>query len=370
MKRLAALMVIGTLLLCGCATRLVGVLAAEEMAIVRSAGLRATASGLALESEAVFASQIGRVRMFRATSSNRPQLFIDGEKKAFAEITGSNSFRWLKSGYEQTIPGTFYSIKRGYLNVNVRTGPGTNYPVYKSIRSNELVIVIDESPGWRKVQLDVDVVGWISDKLLDLAVSEINKNITSWHLPEQRTAPETRNSAWQSVNNDWIPANNNSGWVLTNDGRNGGTNSSSIQKETNNGINDYGQNSRPISEAWNWSNNSGDYVITGTADVRSNRTTVSYPSGFSAAGNTAYTLENNWGNNYSSRAVGNTQIFNSSQSSNVTIINNITYQNSQVITISNGQSTVVNISVSNGSPISRSSHSNQIVIISNSSGSW
>src|SRR5688572_1644364 len=122
MKKFCQVMSIACLfiVISGCAARLVGVLAVEEVTFVRAAGVRVSAAGLVVESEAALASQIARTRIFRPTVG-RAQLYTveNGQRKVFAELVRPNIIKWVKSGYEVTIPGRIYGVRGGLANVNV-----------------------------------------------------------------------------------------------------------------------------------------------------------------------------------------------------------------------------------------------------------
>ncbi len=54
-------------------------------------------------------------------------------------------------------------------NVNVRTGPGTNFPVVTKVNSGEMVTLKDQAFGWYRVVLsDGATTGWIAGWLLDV----------------------------------------------------------------------------------------------------------------------------------------------------------------------------------------------------------
>jgi hypothetical protein len=151
------------ILISGCAARLLGVLAESEVALLaRTATLRATSVGLLVESEAAISSTLARARLMR-TAAGRSQLYVieNGKKNIFGELVNTRKFKWLESGYEVPLPGRIYEVRKGLASINLRHGPGRNYSVYKTIPENRLVIILEESNGWYKVQLDNDITGWI-----------------------------------------------------------------------------------------------------------------------------------------------------------------------------------------------------------------
>jgi uncharacterized protein YgiM (DUF1202 family) len=52
--------------------------------------------------------------------------------------------------------------------VNVRTGPGTNFPVVTQVNKGDTVTLKDQAFGWNKVVLnDGNTTGWIAGWLLN-----------------------------------------------------------------------------------------------------------------------------------------------------------------------------------------------------------
>lgn len=150
-----------------CAARVLGFLAAEEIGLIRAAGVRVGLAGMAIENEVLLASRLARVRMFYP-AIGVPRLFIveNGARKYFAELTSVRTIKWLKSGTTTTLPGRLYAVRRGLISVNLRSGPGLNFPVFKKLEANQLVVVLGESVDWFKVQLSNKLIGWVSAVLL------------------------------------------------------------------------------------------------------------------------------------------------------------------------------------------------------------
>lgn len=53
-------------------------------------------------------------------------------------------------------------------NVNVRSGPGTNYPVVTKVNSGTAVNLLDQAFGWYRVSLQDGTTGWIASWLLSV----------------------------------------------------------------------------------------------------------------------------------------------------------------------------------------------------------
>ena len=59
----------------------------------------------------------------------------------------------LVYGKEQLEPNTDYNVKYVYQTVNIRKGPGTNFPVATQLRRGDSVRVIREENGWTEVYI-------------------------------------------------------------------------------------------------------------------------------------------------------------------------------------------------------------------------
>lgn len=158
-----------------CAARVLGVLAAEEVAAIRLLGVRATATELVIESEAALAARLPRVRLLR-TPGARSKLYIrqNGKNTVYADLLNQSTIKWSKSGAVHNIPGSFYTVKNGSA-VRLRTGPGKTYPVYATANPNRVVILLEENQGWSKIRLSDKVSGWVESAFL-LAAAPYSNN--------------------------------------------------------------------------------------------------------------------------------------------------------------------------------------------------
>jgi hypothetical protein len=57
-------------------------------------------------------------------------------------------------------------------NVNVRSGPGTNYPVVTKVNRNTVVNLLDQAFGWYRVSLQDGTTGWIASWLLSVGTTQ------------------------------------------------------------------------------------------------------------------------------------------------------------------------------------------------------
>ena len=102
-----------------------------------------------------------------------------GDVEAFGEsnilVTGPEGM----VGYPETVTGPFEPVAgvpttvsgMAVVNgnsVNVRTGPGTNFPVIQKVNRGDTLTIKDEAFGWYKVVLpDGNTTGWIASWLLN-----------------------------------------------------------------------------------------------------------------------------------------------------------------------------------------------------------
>lgn len=52
------------------------------------------------------------------------------------------------------------------VNLNVRSGPGTDYSVKTSLRPGQVVVLLTQSNGWYKVKLSNSTTGWVSSSYI------------------------------------------------------------------------------------------------------------------------------------------------------------------------------------------------------------
>lgn len=163
-----------SIILFSCAARLVGALSSSEMALIRVAGVRATAAGVAIESNAAVLSQLSRVRIMRAASGRQLYIMENGKRRVFADLVKSNSIRWVESGTVQGLPGHLYAVRSSIGRANIRLGPGKHFKIYKTVNADELLIVLEERDGWFKLLLEEGVEGWMFAGLVTAAFEDGN----------------------------------------------------------------------------------------------------------------------------------------------------------------------------------------------------
>lgn len=73
--------------------------------------------------------------------------------------------------------------------VNIRSGPGTNYPVAGSAYQGTEVSILESSNGWYKIQLG-QLTGWLSSSLLDVKKQDIRITVKG-ELANLRSGPGT-----------------------------------------------------------------------------------------------------------------------------------------------------------------------------------
>ena len=70
-------------------------------------------------------------------------------------------------------------------SLNVRSGPGTNYSVKTAIKKGEVVTITNSSNSWYQIKTSSNITGWVSSKYI---------NITT-ELPGDNTSSESKNEA-------------------------------------------------------------------------------------------------------------------------------------------------------------------------------
>lgn len=87
--------------------------------------------------------------------------------------------------------------------VNIRSGPGTNYPVAGSAYQGTEVSILQSSNGWYKIQLG-QLSGWLASSLLDVKQQDIRITVKS-ELANLRSGPGTNfDKLGQAVKGDTL----------------------------------------------------------------------------------------------------------------------------------------------------------------------
>ncbi|CEO20517.1 SH3 domain-containing protein [Paraclostridium sordellii] len=88
------------------------------------------------------------------------------------------------------------SVNVNALELNVRTGPSTNYPAITQVKRYDLLNVVAKNidNGWLKIQFKDGTTGWISGRYVTIATNDTvnitNKDIQVGDGPAQVTVPE------------------------------------------------------------------------------------------------------------------------------------------------------------------------------------
>lgn len=108
-------------------------------------------------------------------------------------------------------------------NLNVRSGPDTKYPVKASLVPGEVIILLSESNGWYKVKLSNGTIGWASSSYIaktdTYGKPTVNLNVRSGPGTNYSIKTTLRNRELvtiTAISNSWyqIKTNNNiTGWV-------------------------------------------------------------------------------------------------------------------------------------------------------------
>lgn len=102
------------------------------------------------------------IRHFDVTGKHCPAYFMDDKawndflKKLTINEEITDNVTEVKSKFP-------YLVKVTCLSLNVRKGPGTNYPVVKSVKRDEVYTIVDEKDGFGKLKSGA---GWICLKFV------------------------------------------------------------------------------------------------------------------------------------------------------------------------------------------------------------
>lgn len=96
----------------------------------------------------------------------------------------------------QVLPTIAFAQGEGRVRItanslNVRSGPGTDFEVLASVKKDEIVVLLRESPGWVQIQLENGTIGWVSDKYVQ-AVQSTPAPPPPTREPDTPRAPETQ----------------------------------------------------------------------------------------------------------------------------------------------------------------------------------
>jgi hypothetical protein len=178
--RMLLIVFLGCILLSGCAARLMmaGLTEAEITALAtRSAalgryGMAVRGSQLAVTNESLFFSRLSRVRIEPGPISRNPRLYVieDGQRDFFGVLKGPQAIELI--GINKRIPLPENSaLFRVNTNARVRTGPGTEYQIYKFrdvefLEKDQAVLVLKRVGSWYQVKLGPDEIGYVLATLL------------------------------------------------------------------------------------------------------------------------------------------------------------------------------------------------------------
>lgn len=134
--------------------------------------MRSAASGLAVTSEVSAFSRLSRVRLL-TRASKPPMLYTieNGKMRYLAELLDESTIRSIASNARYSLPFRVFKTRAGVM-AELRSGPGAQYKVFKTIPRDQLVLVLEENGLWFKVKVN-ELTGWI------LASSIISTGIIS-----------------------------------------------------------------------------------------------------------------------------------------------------------------------------------------------
>lgn len=75
-------------------------------------------------------------------------------------------------------------------NLNVRSGPGTNYSIKTVLKSGEIVIITKSSNSWYQIKTNSNITGWVSSKYMNLTTEGPSDSTNN-----DNSSSESRNEA-------------------------------------------------------------------------------------------------------------------------------------------------------------------------------
>lgn len=78
-----------------------------------------------------------------------------------------NQYGYVHKDYVNIASTNSKRVKTNGSNLNVRTGPSTNYLVFDKISNDDYVVILSSSNGWAKVLFEGNKVGYVSQSYLE-----------------------------------------------------------------------------------------------------------------------------------------------------------------------------------------------------------
>lgn len=101
-----------------------------------------------------------------------------------------NSYGYVHKDYVKIISQDEREVKTGGANLNVRSGPSTNYSIITKLKDKESVIVLETKNSWSKILYNGNNIGYVSATYLsnNYKYSNINLNVISFKQYDSRWA--------------------------------------------------------------------------------------------------------------------------------------------------------------------------------------
>ena len=84
-------------------------------------------------------------------------------------------------------------------NLNVRSGPGTNYSIKTVLKRGEIVTITKSSNSWYQIKTNANITGWVSSKYINITTeppsNNTNNDDTSNNTNNDNTSSESKNEA-------------------------------------------------------------------------------------------------------------------------------------------------------------------------------
>lgn len=101
-----------------------------------------------------------------------------------------NQYGYVHKDYINVVSSNTKRVNTGGSNLNVRTGPSTNYLAFDKISDNDYVVVLSSSNGWARVLFEGNKIGYVSTSYLanTTTYKSIKLNVPSYKQYDSRWA--------------------------------------------------------------------------------------------------------------------------------------------------------------------------------------
>ena len=134
----------------------------------------------------------------KGSLSSGKVVFLLSESNGWYKVKLSNSDTgWVSSSYISKTDT--YGKATG--NLNVRSGPGTNYSVKTVLISGEVVTINNSSNSWYEIKTSSNITGWVSSKYINITSESPNDNINNGNSTNDNSNNSSNESKYEDLIN-------------------------------------------------------------------------------------------------------------------------------------------------------------------------